>query len=49
MLQELTCDVLMPACSAALCGLERIVDGHFAGEGDRSFAQKHGKRPAPGP
>lgn len=27
MLQELTCDVLMPACSAALCGLERSGEG----------------------
>ncbi len=27
MLQELTCDVLMPACSAALCGLERTGEG----------------------
>ena len=45
MLQELTCDVLMPACSAALCGLERIVCGFCMAQADIPMSEWDMQKP----
>ncbi len=39
MLQELPCDVLMPARSAALCGLERSGEGALSASGELEMSE----------